>query len=98
MVTTAQVKTLADLPKGVAKLVVALVELRRKGYEGAHYDTLATLLAQHVRHVKASAWSARDLGVVSIEVGGGRAKPSVVAVTELGASLVPVQAPSGSGS
>lgn len=89
MVTT--VKTLADLPKGVQKLVVALAELRTQGYEGAHYDTLSTLLAQHVRHVKASAWCGRDLGVLVVEVGGGRSKPSVVSLTELGASLVPVQ-------
>lgn len=82
--------TLVDFPKGVARLVVALAELRAQGFDGAHYDTLAALLGQHVGHVKASARAAQEAGVVSIDVGGGRAKPSVVRLTDAGAALVPV--------
>lgn len=83
-------RSLADVPRGAQRLLVALVELRSQGYDGAHYDTLAALLGQHVRHVKASAWAARDAGLVTVDVGGGRARPSVVKLTPEGAALVPV--------
>jgi len=89
--------TLLDLPRGAASLVVALGKLRTQGYEGAHYDTLATLLGQHVGHVKASARAGVDAGVVSIDVGGGRGKPSVIKLTDAGALLVAVQTSSGTG-
>lgn len=89
--------TLLDLPRGAASLVVALGKLRAQGYEGAHYDTLATLLGQHVGHVKASARAALDAGVVTIDVGGGRGKPSVIRLAEAGARLVSVPTASGTG-
>lgn len=87
--------TLLDLPKGVAKLVQALVELKRQGYDAAHYNTLALLLAQHLNHVKASAREARDLGLVVIDVGGGKGKLSAVRLTDAGAALVAVPTASG---
>lgn len=92
---TATAKTLLDYPKGVAKLVQTLAQLRADGYDAAHYNTLSALLAQHLNHVKFSARKARELGLVVIDVGGGKGKLSAVRLTEAGAALVAVPTASG---
>lgn len=87
--------TLLDLPKGVAKLVSTLAQLEAQGYSAAEYATLAVMLDQHVRHVKASARIALKHGVLVVTGGGGRGKKATVQLTDAGRSLVAVPATSG---
>lgn len=89
-------KTLLDYPKGVARVVDALAKLRARGFEAAHYATLAALLDQSVNHVKASVAEAARAELVTVSEGGGRGKKAAVMLTEKGAALVPLASESGS--
>ena len=78
---------LLDLPRTVARLLVALARAEAAGYGAATYDYLAHELAAGVAWVKQSAADARRRGLVAVTARPGRGHKAAVTLTPEGRRL-----------
>lgn len=89
-------KTLLDIPRGAAKVVLALAHFKAKGFAAADYAAIAKLCHFSTSHAKTSVTQAQARGLVTVKVAWGQGQRSTVTLTEKGAALA-IQTPSVAG-